>query len=576
MGSLIDIVSVAGASPNWNLTVVSSAGAQVGDHLTAPLVDPPAGRGGLYRITAIPDGTHIDVADDLDPDGGVYGEPGAGSGQFFTPTSSYGLSQNVDSGPYWGVPARRDNVLLDREIAESQEIRTKEDLVITVDYATGTTPPSDLILSTQAEVDAFGPLKHCQEALESLPPFVDHNVVVQVAAGRQYAVQRAALGLGGVIDTTVLPSNSNKSDYDNFLASELYERYIGVNFVGSTDTLESGISGTLSIVDGRTVFTRDSGAWVAGEYARKFSSIQSGASAGNEYPIIDNTETELLLSTEVYTTGAAVLDIYDLTTELISELADGTNVFYTLNLGNQSKKFNLTFQHLNFGSSTIRGYCTGAFALSTFFYYCRFYDWGRYDGPGGYIVFGNCIFDFDPAAPGGLYLYSKLHANIFNSILRGHGDGNTMLYCRDDVHLYTTCLHLLVDPSYTQGAWTMIASSCEVQRRSIIHGGGASCYGLYLIGSAFNRMEDSNRITVNDCSIGVYLNNADTILGAIEGAGNDTGYRLVNGSRLRLDAGATLDATTFAQIDGENIDASDLSNAGDRVTGPQGSTILVY
>jgi hypothetical protein len=151
-----------------------------------------------------------------------------------------------------------------------------------------------------------------------------------------------------------------------------------------------------------------------------------------------------------------------------------------------------------------------------------------------------------------------------------------MLYCRDDINLYVSHLYFIVDPAFTREVWTMIASSCEVQGRSIIYGNGASCYGLHLTGSAFNRMEDSNQITVNDCSIGAYLNNADTMLGAIEGSGNDTGYRLVNGSRLRLDASATLDATTFAQIDGANIDASDLSNAGDRVTGPQGSTILIY
>jgi hypothetical protein len=111
MGAVITIWSVADLGGNqYELSVSTSAGASVDDHFACGLDGLPVGDGGVYRIYEIPDATTIRIADDL-TFGSPYGLPDSGYAQFYTPTAE-GLSQLVDSGPFWAEPLRRDNRVL--------------------------------------------------------------------------------------------------------------------------------------------------------------------------------------------------------------------------------------------------------------------------------------------------------------------------------------------------------------------------------------------------------------------------------------------------------------------------------
>lgn len=111
MGALVNIISVGGVGPSYVLTVDNSGGAISGDHVACATEALPVDDGGLYRVTGVPDGSTIEVEDDLKAP--PYGKPGGGPAQFYTPTARQGLSQLVDKGPYWAEAQRRDMRIAD-------------------------------------------------------------------------------------------------------------------------------------------------------------------------------------------------------------------------------------------------------------------------------------------------------------------------------------------------------------------------------------------------------------------------------------------------------------------------------
>ncbi len=81
MANLLFIESISGVSPTWSLLVTSSSGVAVGDHIAAGIYGAPSGDGGVYRVSAVPDATHITVVDDLKIGGGLYGKPALDNAQ---------------------------------------------------------------------------------------------------------------------------------------------------------------------------------------------------------------------------------------------------------------------------------------------------------------------------------------------------------------------------------------------------------------------------------------------------------------------------------------------------------------
>jgi len=112
MPGLLVVQSVAGSTPDYTLTVQSSAGVVSGDHVVAPkLAD--STHGAVYRVLSVPDGFTIVIKDDRLPGGGTYGPPTSGRSAYWTPTSGGMSTSKVNSTPYWGDVTERDLLLLE-------------------------------------------------------------------------------------------------------------------------------------------------------------------------------------------------------------------------------------------------------------------------------------------------------------------------------------------------------------------------------------------------------------------------------------------------------------------------------
>jgi hypothetical protein len=97
---LLSISAYSGGGPSYQLTVASSAGVTINDHVSD-------GAGKIYRTTSVPDSTHINIEDDVAPDAPV-GVPTTGDGAYWTATGTFKLSQAPFSAPYWDNIWRRD------------------------------------------------------------------------------------------------------------------------------------------------------------------------------------------------------------------------------------------------------------------------------------------------------------------------------------------------------------------------------------------------------------------------------------------------------------------------------------
>ena len=106
--AIFNISAVGGSAPNYNLTVDSSVGVVAGNHLSDTA-------GNIYRVSNVPDGTHVDVVDDVSPDA-PEGSPVTGTAVAYSPTSEIGLTQLPTTAPGWGEACRRDNRLIDSKI----------------------------------------------------------------------------------------------------------------------------------------------------------------------------------------------------------------------------------------------------------------------------------------------------------------------------------------------------------------------------------------------------------------------------------------------------------------------------
>jgi hypothetical protein len=111
MSGLLVVQSVGGSTPDYTLTVQSSAGVVSGDHVVAPrLAD--ATHGAVYRVLSVPDGFTIVVKDDLLPGGGTYGPPTSGRSAYWTSVLGGLSTSKTNSTPFWGDVTERDLLIL--------------------------------------------------------------------------------------------------------------------------------------------------------------------------------------------------------------------------------------------------------------------------------------------------------------------------------------------------------------------------------------------------------------------------------------------------------------------------------
>ena len=119
MSGLLNISGIGGASPNYTLTVPSSAGVVAGDHVVAPKLADSA-HGAIYRVLSVPDGISIAVKDDINPAGGIYGSPTTGRGAYWTPTTNGISTAKSNNTPFWGDVTERDLLVLEWGASNSE------------------------------------------------------------------------------------------------------------------------------------------------------------------------------------------------------------------------------------------------------------------------------------------------------------------------------------------------------------------------------------------------------------------------------------------------------------------------
>lgn len=239
----------------------------------------------------------------------------------------------VTDQPGVNLMVRKGGVLV--PAVDARAISSLSDINMAVDYATGTSPPYGTMVRNQAEYDALGiTLKYPQDALDILPPILNHRAVVALAAGNHYAKDASSgRGDGAVIDTFHMPITYGPSDHYPALILSPTPAGIthGVRFVGSTTTIEAGIAGTWTTgIPGSNLFTRSSGTWVPDELKGKRLSITSGAGAGSIRVIISNTTNTLMVASNVTAGGAAVISTFSLASILVPRLSPGGTLVKTL------------------------------------------------------------------------------------------------------------------------------------------------------------------------------------------------------------------------------------------------------
>jgi len=584
--ALLDITNVVGASPSWTLTVLDSAGVSVGDYVTAPIVGLPVGDYGIYRVSDVPDAFTIDVEDDVAPNS-PYGEPSAGTGSSYTSTTAYNLSQVPDGGPGWGEAIRRDFSVLDQELYRASGDATLEPITMQVDYATGVRPPNGTVVRTQAEYDALGaPLKYVQDAEAIRPRIVNHQIIVELAAGEHYrdttrvdpGTYAPILMLFGFTST-----NTDEKDYNNLFGGLTGQ----MAFRGATNTLESSIPGTWGVdlpdANTREFVRSDGGTWTPEEHRGNFVLCTSGVNAGSKWPIVDNTADTLII-TASNSNGVGEVDIYELTSSLSNlDGPGGTAGFYNIvndfGQGYPGLQSRYAFHDMILGPADGSGY-TFLGGGQIYMVNCKGHGYFRYD-PGD-ITIGGCYWDIPATALGQLYFYGAIDGEVilslYDNVIRSALPGD-ILYIRQNVSGGLARNRIIAEPGYT-GNMVSLVFGVDLESSSgtpmwIEGNGDSACYGLYCVGHGIH-LQEGSWLRITDCGRAVFANQAvGCVLRAIRNTSENNTIMYYLSASPGLIASTAFETdmytTTFLQIDGDSFTLDDIA-LRDTVHGNLGSS----
>lgn len=128
------VVNLGGSPTEYLLTVNSSAGVVVDDHVGTRLA---GGAGAIYSVLAVPSSTTIHVKDDLtEAEPGEFGQPLVDigpSGAFGTSEQFFNLTQLPFDAPGWDAATRRNTNLLDQAAAGLGEAKVSVALDVVLD-----------------------------------------------------------------------------------------------------------------------------------------------------------------------------------------------------------------------------------------------------------------------------------------------------------------------------------------------------------------------------------------------------------------------------------------------------------
>lgn len=575
---LLTITGVTGTAPNYQLTVVDSTGVSVDDHVTAQLAAPPA-RGGLYRVTNVPDTTTIDVTDDIAPDA-PYGAPGASDGQAYTPTANYQLSQPVDNGPWWGNLYRRDNSVLGSEIAKSQQLTTKEDLTIQLDWATGTSPPVGTKVSTQAEVDAVGTVKYLADVFRIIPNLIGHFIEVEVAAGTHY--RDPSVTLFGGFHCWLTDSMMMAESAFTFDTSKTWP-YPCIIIQGEYSTYDSGVAGTTTYSNSETKFTRTSGTWTVNELRDKTIDIVSGSGAGTSGKILSNTATEAIFAGRLFSTGSCTVDVLDHAS--IFDAKDGptgtaASRFIGSNVNRRLAGKVLTiFSQIQVGTVAEPLYWGGTDCAINV-WDCTLYGGTQFLTTE--LSYQRCLVETPSTALWqGLDFIRRCNVALFYCIVRVNkstsGIGLISVQDDSDANLYGCLLDVVGSTGFTADAIRLThGARIDFQPPYTQVIGNNSNTAVYVSGDGSRIFIDSlDRLAMADSAIGINVTAAELNVGGIRTDTVATLFQLANRSHVKYGTSiTTASITNWANIDGQVFsESTDFGNRGDTVTGRYGSVL---
>lgn len=477
---------------------------------------------------------------------------------------------DVPSGSDGQIAIVTDNAICRAYVRESGSLvpivdvnaaqRTTEAITITVDYATGVSPPEGTVVHNQAEATALGTLKYVQDAVDVLPTFLGGNVTISVAAGTHYA-------------------KLNNCEYSTAMLRMRPFTSLGwfsyINIQGQVSVVESGITGTLSAY----TFVRSSGTWVAGALSGKFLKITTGAGIGSILAIRDNTEDTVYFEGYVWTVGAATVTIQESSTILLSDPSG--DVGYDGIYAPGAMDYNLRISDCCLGTSTSRFALTQLYNGTITLVRCVVSGCIECYGDASFYSYAS-IFHGDSSDYAEV-LYFKTNGMVF--FYGGWADTNNPSYnilvlSSGYVYLYSFAMSLITGASDDSGCirvvhgGRLVFQSLGQTHHCRLDGGGLGD-GLVLEGSL-------TQITGGEYAVFINCLNAfkatksylsTSAIGNASCSGNVVGYSISDNSEILIDNIANLSATTYGMVDEIEVFATDFASDGDSVTGPGGSIL---
>lgn len=620
---LIVISTVSGAPTTYTITVDSSTGILVNDHVSDAA-------GHVYRVSAIA-GVSLTLADDVAPLAPV-GAPITGTGAAYTPTTNLKLSQAPRDTIAWDEIIRRDLRVLDSSAAVSvASPQSISDSTNTAGVATQASPADHvhahgnrgggtlhaaatsttagfMSAADKSKVDALyttAPLTYyvettgndsndglsvgtafatIQKAIDSVPKKVRHAVNINVGSGN----------FAGFM------MNGYSIDYVDYTTAS----FIMMTGTMINATLATGAAtGTVSSVTGGvfasgtyTTITDTTQSWTVNDLRGKHFVTTGGTGSGQSYPIVSNTATQVTLCVTTMTTVADAT-----TTYAIQE--PGTNINTLINVpgsaptgvsavvacahiaGNQTKgdRTVLLFRQLKFSPPSTRGLSVADNVACTF-QNCTFSCTGVTNSVGtsgsssaGRLVFQACAF---------LTTGSGVHLQL--GAQSGVSGAGTILQC-----LFVNGIGMAIS-----GTWSITNchfTGCNTGIRSngelIIFQGGSgmqfvSCTtgiqsGMETAGVGWIAMQTNNPYTFTNCGTAINFNGVKSTFtnsgggtGGLIGSGNTVAISLARGARLQYTAISTLTGTTEISIDGVTETVANLRAASPRLLTNTYGTII--
>jgi hypothetical protein len=477
------------------------------------------------------------------------------------------------------------NAQLQIDVTIPPQGSTKEIIRMRVDSVAGVSPPVGTLVTTQAEYDALGAdLLYVQDSMDILPPILGGGVVVTLAAGthieKPEAIAPSVSGLLIIANKTFTPYHVF-SDAPEFATPGIEFSQASIIFIGDGTTIQeasqTGTSYFHSVV-------RDTGTWTVDEHRGHFV---NNISSGERRVIQSNTTDTLMLGGEplLYDGSACTFQIETPAAIMLSS-PDGvySDVGGILIYG--ASGANVKFFNIQYGTPAIRGPILQSGGIQLIMEESVWFGAGSTLNPairGRCGLFEHAYFEksyLDVSAFSGLgcpclssCLFRTGVTTLHQSVIYMYFI-ETGLTIREGGELDLSWSSIINNPSLSDIPIILVEVGgvlCSNIGGAIIEGGGQGV-GISISSGVCSRGASAGGLSVNNCNIAVDVYGGGIFEGQINGADNDTAWRITGSALVTSPFGVDLFAlTNEIDIDGEVLPYTDVPNVGDWIQGQSGS-----